>query len=34
MMAFIAVSKKLLRIIHAIIRDDEEYIVNYESVKR
>ena len=34
MMALIAVSRKLLRIVHAIMRDDREYIVNYESVKR
>jgi transposase len=34
MMALIAVSRKLLRILHAIVRDDSEYIVNYESVKR
>jgi transposase len=34
MMALVAVSRKLLRIIHAILRDDGEYIVNYESVKR
>jgi len=34
MMALVAVSRKLLRIVHAIVRDDREYIVNYESVKR
>ena len=34
MMALIAVSRKLLRIIYAIVRDDSKYIVNYESVKR
>lgn len=34
MMALVAVSRKLLRIVHAIMRDDREYIVNYESVKR
>lgn len=34
MMALIAVSRKLLRIVHAIMRDDREYIVKYESVKR
>jgi transposase len=34
MMALVAVSRKLLRIIHAILRDDGEYIVNYECVKR
>ena len=34
MMALVAVSRKLLRIIHAVVRDDGEYIVNYESVKR
>ncbi len=34
MMALVAVSRKLLRIIHAILRDEGEYIFNYESVKR
>ena len=34
MMALIAVSRKLLRIVHAIMRDDREYIVKYESMKR
>jgi transposase len=34
MMALVAVSRKLLRIIHAILRDEGEYIVNYGSVKR
>jgi hypothetical protein len=34
MVALIAVSRKLLRIVHAIMRDDREYIVKYESVKR
>jgi transposase len=34
MMALVAVSRKLLRIIHAILRDDGEYIVNYEFAKR
>jgi transposase len=34
MMALIADSRKLLRILHAVMRDDREYIVNYESVKR
>jgi len=34
MMALVAVSRKLLRIIHAILRDEGEYVVNYESVKR
>jgi transposase len=34
MMALVALSRKLLRIIHAVVRDDGEYIVNYESVKR
>jgi hypothetical protein len=33
MMALVAVSRKLLRIIHAILRDEGEYIVDYESVK-
>jgi transposase len=34
MMALVAVSRKLLRIIHAILRDDGEDIVNYEFAKR
>ena len=34
MMALVAVSRKLLRIIHAILRDEGEYVINYESVKR
>ena len=34
MMALVAVSRKLLRIIHAVARDEGEYIVNYESAKR
>jgi transposase len=34
MMALIAVSRKLLRIVYAIMRDDRDYIVNYESVRR
>ena len=33
MMALVAVSRKLLRIIHAILRDEGEYIIDYESVK-
>jgi transposase len=33
-MALVAVSRKLLRIIHAIVRDNSEYIANYESLKR
>jgi transposase len=34
MMALVAVSRKLLGIIYAIVRDDSEYIVNFESIKR
>jgi transposase len=34
MMALMAVSRKLLGIIYAIVRDDSEYIANFESVKR
>jgi transposase len=34
MMALVAVSRKLLRIIYAIVRDDSEYSVNLESIKR
>jgi transposase len=34
MMALVAVSRKLLGIIYAIVRDDSEYIANFESVKR
>jgi transposase len=34
MMALVAVSRKLRGIIYAIVRDDSEYIVNFESVKR
>ena len=34
MMALVAVSRKLLRIIHAILRDDGEYTVNFESMER
>jgi transposase len=33
-MALVAVSRKLLRIIFAIVRDDSEFIMNYESQKR
>jgi transposase len=33
-MALVAVSRKLLRIIYAIVRDNSEYIANYESLKR
>lgn len=32
--ALIVVAKKLLRIIHAMLRDDRDYIQNYESPKR
>jgi transposase len=34
MMALVAVSRKLLRIIFAIVRDDSEFIMNYESQKK
>lgn len=34
MMALVAVSRKLLGIIFAIVRDDSEYLVNFESMKR
>ena len=34
MMALVAVSRKLLGIIYAIVRDDSEYSANYESMKR
>ena len=34
MMALVAVSRKLLGIIYAIVRDDSEYIANFESIKR
>ena len=33
-MALVAVSRKLLGIIYAIVRDDSEYLVNFESIKR
>jgi len=33
-MALVAVSRKLLRIIFAIVRDDSEFIMNYESQKK
>jgi len=33
-MAFVAVSRKLLRIVYAIVRDDSEYSVNFDSMKR
>ena len=33
-MALVAVSRKLLRIIYAIVRDESEYAVDYESLKR
>ncbi|PIP08459.1 MAG: IS110 family transposase, partial [Syntrophobacteraceae bacterium CG23_combo_of_CG06-09_8_20_14_all_50_8] len=34
MMALVAVSRKLLGIIYAIVRDDSEYSVNFDSMKR
>jgi transposase len=34
MIALVAVSRKLLGIIYAIVRDDSEYIANFESIKR
>jgi transposase len=34
MMALVAVSRKLLGIIYAIVRDNSEYTVNFESMKR
>jgi transposase len=34
MMALIAVSRKLLRIIFAVVRDDSEFIINYESQRK
>jgi len=34
MMALIAVSRKLLRIIFAIVRDDTEFIMNHESQRK
>jgi transposase len=34
MKALVAVSRKLLGIIYAIVRDDSEYIANFESMKR
>jgi transposase len=33
-MALVAVSRKLLRIIHAIVRDGSKYVIDYESLKR
>ena len=33
-MAIVAVSRKLLGIIYAIVRDDSEYLVSFESIKR
>ena len=33
-MALVAVSRKLLRIIFAIVRDDSEFIVNHESQRK
>ena len=32
--ALIVIAKKLLRIIHAMVRDDRDYIQNYQSPKR
>ena len=32
--ALIVIAKKLLRIIHAMVRDDRDYVPNYESPKR
>ena len=32
--ALIVIAKKLLRIIHAMVRDDRDYLHNYESPKR
>ena len=34
MMALVAVSRKLWGIIYAIVRDDSEYLANFESIKR
>jgi len=34
MKALVAVSRKLFGIIYAIVRDDSEYTVNFESIKR
>lgn len=34
MKALVAVSRKLLGIIYAIVRDDSEYVANFESIKR
>jgi transposase len=34
MMALVAVSRKLLGILYAIVRDDSEYLVHFESMKR
>jgi transposase len=34
MVALVAVSRKLLGIIYAIVRDDSEYSVNFEAIKR
>ena len=33
-MALVAVARKLLRIIFAIVRDDSEFILNHESQKK
>jgi len=32
--ALIVIAKKLLRVIHAMLRDDRDYLHNYESPKR
>jgi hypothetical protein len=32
--ALIVIAKKLLRIIHAMVRDDRDYVSNYTSPKR
>ena len=34
MKALVAASRKLLRIIFAIVRDDSKYLINFESIKR
>ena len=33
-MALVAVSRKLLRIIFAIVRDDSEFILNHDSQRK
>jgi hypothetical protein len=32
--ALVVIAKKLLRIIHAIVRDDRDYVRDYGSLKR